>query len=77
MVSFGRLKLELHGHRAAIAAAMTPRQKIVLNLLRWTGVRAGEAVSLTDEDIDLARREIHVRTSKTARTSHNPTPSAT
>jgi hypothetical protein len=29
-----------------------PRQKIVLNLLRWTGLRAGEAVSLADEDVD-------------------------
>jgi len=59
----------LTGEAAAklLAAARTPRQKIVLNLLRWTGVRAGEAVSLADDDVDLERREIHVRTSKTAR----------
>jgi integrase len=39
----------------------------VLNLLRWTGLRAGEAVSLADEDVELERREIRVRTSKTPR----------
>jgi integrase len=50
-----------------IDTARTPRQKIVVNLLLWTGLRAGEAVSLSDEDVDLERREIRVRTSKTPR----------
>jgi site-specific recombinase XerD len=50
-----------------IEAATMPRQKIVLNLLRWTGLRAGEAVSLAEDDVDLERREIRVRTSKTPR----------
>jgi integrase len=56
----------LAGEAAAklLAAANTPPQKIVLNLLRWTGLRAGEAVALSDEDVDLERREIRVRTSK-------------
>jgi site-specific recombinase XerD len=59
----------LGGEAAAklLATAGTPRQKIVLNLLRWTGLRAGEAVSLADDDVDLERREIRVRTSKTPR----------
>jgi integrase len=39
----------------------------VSNLLRWAGVRAGEAVSLADDDVDLERGEIAVRKSKTPR----------
>jgi integrase len=37
------------------------------HLLRWTSVRAAEAVFMADADIDLDRREIHLRKSKTAR----------
>jgi site-specific recombinase XerD len=50
-----------------IQAARTPRQKIVTSLLRWSGVRAAEAVFLADDDVDLERGEIYVRKSKTAR----------
>jgi integrase len=50
-----------------IETAGTPRQKIVTSLLRWSGVRAAEAVFLADDDVDLDRGEIYVRKSKTAR----------
>jgi len=50
-----------------IQAAGTPQQKIVTSLLRWSGVRAAEAVFLADGDLDLERGEIYVRKSKTAR----------
>ena len=34
-------------------------------LLRWTGLRVGETLGLTVEDVDLERRVIRVRASKT------------
>jgi integrase len=52
---------------ALIAAARTPHERIVVNLLRWTGMRSGEAAVLTTADIDLDRSEIHIRRSKTER----------
>jgi integrase len=50
-----------------LAGAKTPRERIISQLLRWTGVRLSEAVGLLDDDVDLARREVRVRRSKTAR----------
>jgi integrase len=50
-----------------IAAARTPRQQIVVALLLWTGIRAGEATALADADVDLEQREIRVRAAKTQR----------
>jgi integrase len=52
---------------ALIETARTPRQKIVASLLRWTCLRASEAVSLADDDVDLEQGEIYVRRSKTPR----------
>jgi integrase len=50
-----------------VAAARMPWQKIVVALLLGTGMRAGEAAALADDDLDLDRREIRVRASKTPR----------
>lgn len=52
---------------ALLGAARTPRERIITQLLHWTGVRAGEAVSILDDDVDLDRMEIRIRRSKTAR----------
>ena len=47
-------------------AVATPHERIVIWLLRWTGLRIGEACALTVADVDLERDEIRVRESKTA-----------
>jgi integrase/recombinase XerC len=52
---------------ALLRAARTPRQRIVLNLLRWSGLRAGEAAALVDDDVDEEARTLRVRLSKTVR----------
>src|SRR5207249_1223138 len=40
-------------------------EKVLIWLLRWTGLRLGEALALTVEDVDLERRVVRVRASKT------------
>jgi site-specific recombinase XerD len=50
-----------------LAAAHTPRQRIIVPFLRWTGLRVSEAAATLDEDVDLSQLEIRVRVSKTAR----------
>jgi integrase/recombinase XerD len=42
-----------------------PQQRIAVWLLRWSGVRVGEAVSLYQRDVDLELGVLHVRESKT------------
>ena len=48
-----------------LAACLTEQEKVLVWLLRWTGLRVGEALALTGEDVDLERRVIRVRASKT------------
>jgi len=43
-----------------LAAAHTPRQRIIVPFLRWTGLRVSEAAATLDEDVDLSQREIRV-----------------
>jgi len=51
--------------QAVLAACLTPTERIVVPLLRWTGMRGGEAESLLKRDVDLTQRLIVVRRSKT------------
>jgi integrase/recombinase XerD len=51
--------------RALLSAAIRPVEAIVIPLLRWTGMRSGEAQSLRMKDVDLAEEVITVRHSKT------------
>jgi integrase/recombinase XerD len=50
---------------ALLSAAINPQERAVVDVLRWTGLRAGEACALTWRDVDLERGEIRVRRSKT------------
>jgi integrase/recombinase XerD len=50
--------------RALLNAPLTEQEQIVIWLLRWTGLRIGEASALKIEDVDLEREEIRVRASK-------------
>lgn len=49
-----------------LTAAETAQERMVVNLLRWTGLRSAEAVSLRVADVDLVRGELQVPESKTA-----------
>jgi integrase len=51
---------------ALFAAPINAQERVLLSLLRFTGMRIGEAVALTWRDVDLERGEIRVRSSKTA-----------
>jgi len=48
----------------ALAQQHEPRSSIALALLALTGMRKGEALGLRWEDVDFARRRIHVRRSR-------------
>jgi site-specific recombinase XerD len=48
-----------------LAGCLTEREKILIWLLRWTGLRISEALALTVDDVDLDGRVIRVRASKT------------
>jgi site-specific recombinase XerD len=50
---------------ALLAAVMTPLERIVIPLLRWTGMRGAEAEGLRWRDLRAEGREIWVATSKT------------
>ena len=50
---------------ALLAACLSEQETVLIWLLRWTGLRVGEALGLTVEDVDLERRVIRVRASKT------------
>ncbi len=52
---------------ALLSAPRTPEERIIIWLLRWTGLRVSEATRLVVGDVDLAsgREAIHVRSSKT------------
>jgi site-specific recombinase XerD len=50
---------------ALLAACLSEQEKVLIWLLRWTGLRVGETLGLTVEDVDLERRVIRVRASKT------------
>jgi integrase/recombinase XerC len=50
--------------RAVLDAPLTEQERIVIWLLRWTGLRIGEACALRIEDVDFDREEIRVRESK-------------
>jgi integrase/recombinase XerD len=50
---------------AVLAACATSQETVLIWLLRWTGLRVGEALALTVEDVDLERRVVRVRRSKT------------
>ena len=53
--------------RALQTAPIPQHERFLVLLLRWTGLRVGEAVSLAVSDVDLTRRReaIYVRSSKT------------
>jgi len=53
--------------RALLSAPIPQHERFLVMLLRWTGLRVGEAVSLAVSDIDLSRGQetIYVRSSKT------------
>ena len=53
--------------RALQSAPIPQHERFLVLLLRWTGLRVGEAVSLAVSDVDLTRRReaIYVRSSKT------------
>ena len=57
----------LHGEddQALLACPMNAREDIVVFFLRLTGLRLGEALSLTNRDVDLGVGSINVTTSKT------------
>jgi integrase len=50
---------------ALLSAAINAQERAVVDVLRWTGLRAGEACALTWRDVDLDRGEVRVRRSKT------------
>jgi integrase len=52
---------------AVIAACRSPQERIVIPMLRFTGLRASELTGLTNEDVDLRAGVIVVRHSKTPR----------
>jgi site-specific recombinase XerD len=58
-----RLSTEEDG--AMLKACSTEQETALIWLLRWTGLRVGEALALCAEDVDFARREIRVSSSKT------------
>jgi integrase/recombinase XerD len=49
---------------ALLAAEMSQRERIIVSLLRMTGLRLSEALSLLNRDLDLAENTVHVRSSK-------------
>jgi integrase/recombinase XerD len=49
---------------AMLAAEMNRQERIVIFLLRWSGVRVSEACSLVWEDVDFSAGRIRVRASK-------------
>jgi site-specific recombinase XerD len=51
---------------ALLNAPMNAREDIIVSLLRYTGLRLGEALALRNRDVDLASAVITVRQSKTA-----------
>jgi site-specific recombinase XerD len=51
----GIAALSTEADAAFLLGAMTARERIISQLLRWTGLRLSEAVRLLDEDVDLAR----------------------
>lgn len=53
--------------RALLSAPIPQHERFIVMLLRWTGLRVGEAVALAVSDVDLTRRRetIFVRSSKT------------
>jgi integrase len=58
-------RLRAEEAEAMLAACLSEQEKVLIWLLRWTGLRVGEALGLTVEDVDLERRVIRVRASKT------------
>jgi integrase len=50
---------------AVLAAPINPQERVVIALLRWTGLRIGEVCSLTWSEVDFNRGELRVRASKT------------
>jgi integrase/recombinase XerD len=50
---------------ALLRAARTPQERILVYLLRFSGLRIGEATSLLNEDVDTVAESITVRKSKT------------
>lgn len=50
---------------AMYLACVTPQERIVFALLRYAGLRVGEACSIKQRDIDLSRDELRVTESKT------------
>jgi integrase/recombinase XerD len=50
---------------ALLGSTSNPQEAVVLALLRWAGLRVGEACALTWRDVDLERGELRVRRSKT------------
>jgi integrase len=50
---------------ALLRAVRTPQERILVHLLRFTGLRIGEATTLLNEDVDLGEGTITIRQSKT------------
>lgn len=57
--------LRAEDDQALLACPMNAREDIVVFFLRLTGLRLGEALSLTNRDVDLGVGSINVTTSKT------------
>jgi site-specific recombinase XerD len=57
--------LNVKEDEALLRAARTPQERILIYLLRFSGLRIGEAAGLLNEDVDTAAESITVRTSKT------------
>jgi len=60
-------------YRELVEGANRLRDQIIVKLLFQTGVRAGEAVKITREDIDMPNRTIEVKTVKTGEHSNTET----
>lgn len=46
--------------RAVESADLEPQDRLFVDILRYSGIRRGEALALTVRDIDLARREVTI-----------------
>jgi integrase/recombinase XerD len=51
--------------QALLRAAVTPQERVLIYLLRFSGLRIGEAVALRNRDVDTQTNTITVRASKT------------
>lgn len=60
-----------HDEIRALADCMDPRHRALLYVLAYTGLRVGEVLALTPEDVNLARREITVSKTLTMQSDYS------